>query len=272
MVVVVTVATQLSHSTGHMTFKTGKRAQAASLVGHDSGSATPLHVEVPLKSVVVGVNVAVVVVAVADDVVVIVFVPVIVVAVVVVAVMVVVVPLVNVVEVVEHVGEQNVLQVSRTTTLSAALPMQSFAENAAHMTGSGLQSCVVVVVDAVLVVVVAEVLVVDVTVGQSPNRSSISPCDVSIPATHFPSGRLHPHSSSHCSAHLIVLHGSSVDVTVDVVPVEVVRDVVVIVVAGGGGGVGGGGVVLVSQRLPAQPGAQPHAPPLQTPEFRQFTP
>jgi len=54
--------TQLSHSTGHWTFKTGKRAQAASLVGHDSGSATPLHVEMPLKSVVVGVNVAEVVV------------------------------------------------------------------------------------------------------------------------------------------------------------------------------------------------------------------
>ena len=197
---------------------------------------------------VVVVAVAVVVVAVADVVVVIVFVPVIVVAlmvvaVVVVAVMVVVVPLVNVVEVVEHVGEQNVLQVSRTTTLSAALPMQSFAENAAHMTGSGLQSCVVVVVDAVLVVVVAEVLVVDVTVGQSPNRSSISPCDVSIPATHFPSGRLHPHSSSHCSAHLIVLQRSTVVVVVSVLEVAVfvvavvavavvvdVEDVVVVVV------------------------------------------
>ena len=56
-----------------------------------------------------------------------------------------------------------------------------------------------------------------VSAGQSPRRSSISPCVVSTPDTHCMSGRDHPHSDSQCNAHLILLQGSTVAVVAVVV-------------------------------------------------------
>jgi len=111
--------------------------------------------------------------------------------------------------VVVHKSEHSVLHCWVIVKPTRSFCLQNALLYGAHDSGSGWQACVVVVVVAVVVVPVAvvDVNVVTVVVGQSPKRSSSSPCDVveMLDATHFDKGLLHPHSSSHCSTHLILL-------------------------------------------------------------------
>lgn len=73
------------------------------------------------------------------------------------------------------------------------------------------------------------VAVVGSVVTQFPSRSLRSACEVMYPVLHRLSSRSHPQSSSHCRAHVYLLHGS-VTVVVDRVIVVVLTVVTVLVV------------------------------------------
>lgn len=112
----------------------------------------------------------------------------------------------------EHAGVHNVLQARRTIALTPESPMHMVASICAHVSPSGLQSCVVVVVGAVLIVVVATVVAVAVTAlagklglmttGRVTGRVVTGPDATGFHGSHsqsLPSTTSWPHSTSCCA-------------------------------------------------------------------------